>query len=154
LKLKSWFNPDPSRFMELQDSGRDLGIEIADVAFNTADMVEELKTFDEAHNHPNANHRLKWQEVISKEFNEVSAKGVWKKIWNCPMVRIVIRVNGSLKLSATEACGYSQVPGVNFHESFAPVINDVTFRILLVMMLTWNLKAKFIDIEKPFCMEI
>jgi Reverse transcriptase (RNA-dependent DNA polymerase) len=48
------------------------------------------------------------------------------------------------------ACGYSQVPGVNFQESFAPVINDVTFRILLVMMLTWNLKAKVVDIETVF----
>jgi Reverse transcriptase (RNA-dependent DNA polymerase) len=30
------------------------------------------------------------------------------------------------------------------------VINDVTFRILLVMMLTWNLKAKVVDIETAF----
>jgi Reverse transcriptase (RNA-dependent DNA polymerase) len=48
------------------------------------------------------------------------------------------------------ACGYSQVPGVDFQESFAPVINDVTFRILLVMMLTLNLKAKVVDIETAF----
>jgi hypothetical protein len=25
------------------------------------------------------------------------------------------------------ACGYSQVPGVDFNESYAPVINDVSF---------------------------
>jgi Reverse transcriptase (RNA-dependent DNA polymerase) len=48
------------------------------------------------------------------------------------------------------ACGYSLVPRVNFQESFAPVINDVTFRILLVMMLTWNLKAKVVVIETAF----
>ena len=30
------------------------------------------------------------------------------------------------------ACGYSQVPGVDFVESYAPVINDVTWRILIV----------------------
>jgi hypothetical protein len=30
------------------------------------------------------------------------------------------------------------------------VINDVTFQILLVMMLTWNLKAKVVDIETAF----
>jgi Reverse transcriptase (RNA-dependent DNA polymerase) len=47
-------------------------------------------------------------------------------------------------------CGYSQVPGVDFRESFAPVINDVTFQILLVMMLTWNFKAKVVDIETAF----
>jgi hypothetical protein len=25
------------------------------------------------------------------------------------------------------ACGYSQIPGIDFNESFAPVINDVSF---------------------------
>jgi Reverse transcriptase (RNA-dependent DNA polymerase) len=44
----------------------------------------------------------------------------------------------------------SQVPGVDFQESFAPVINDVTFQILLVMMLNWNLKAKVVGIETAF----
>jgi hypothetical protein len=39
---------------------------------------------------------------------------------------------------------------VDFQESFAPVINDVTFRILLIMMLIWNLKGKTVDIETAF----
>jgi hypothetical protein len=47
-KLKSWFNPDSSRFMEVQDSGRDLVIESANFAFNSLDLVEEPKTFAEA----------------------------------------------------------------------------------------------------------
>jgi hypothetical protein len=48
------------------------------------------------------------------------------------------------------AYGYSQVPGVDFQESFAPVINDVTFCILLITMLTWNLKGKIVYIETAF----
>jgi Reverse transcriptase (RNA-dependent DNA polymerase) len=48
------------------------------------------------------------------------------------------------------ACGYSQVPGIDFQESFAPVINDVTLRILLIIMLVWNLKGKVVDIETAF----
>jgi hypothetical protein len=48
------------------------------------------------------------------------------------------------------AYGYSQVPGVDFQENFTPVINDVTFCILLITMLTWNLKGKIIDIETTF----
>jgi hypothetical protein len=32
-KLKSWFNPDPSRFMEVKDSGRDLVVESANFTF-------------------------------------------------------------------------------------------------------------------------
>jgi Reverse transcriptase (RNA-dependent DNA polymerase) len=45
------------------------------------------------------------------------------------------------------ACGYSQIPGVDFQVSYAPVINDVTLRILLVTMLTWNFSGKVIHIE-------
>jgi hypothetical protein len=33
------------------------------------------------------------------------------------------------------ACGYSQVPGIDFSESFAPVLNDVSFRIMLIAKL-------------------
>jgi hypothetical protein len=54
-----------------------------------------------------------------------------------------IKRNGMFRAQLV-ACGYSQVPGVNFQESFAPVINDVTFCILLIMMLTWNLKEKLL----------
>jgi hypothetical protein len=33
------------------------------------------------------------------------------------------------------ACGYSQVPGIDFSERFAPVMNDVSFRIMLIAKL-------------------
>jgi Reverse transcriptase (RNA-dependent DNA polymerase) len=48
------------------------------------------------------------------------------------------------------ACGYGQVPIIDFHESFAPVMNDVTLRILLIIMLVWNLIGKGVDIETAF----
>jgi hypothetical protein len=48
------------------------------------------------------------------------------------------------------ACGYCQVPGLDFNDSFASVVNDVTFRILLVAILVWNLKVKIVDVETAF----
>jgi len=39
------------------------------------------------------------------------------------------------------ACGYSQIPGVDFTEDFAPVMHDVTWQILLVAMLVWQMDA-------------
>jgi Reverse transcriptase (RNA-dependent DNA polymerase) len=48
------------------------------------------------------------------------------------------------------ACGYSQIPGVDFNESFAPVINDVSFRIMLIIKLAWGLQATIIDVETAF----
>jgi hypothetical protein len=48
------------------------------------------------------------------------------------------------------ACGYSQVPGINFSESFAPVLNDVSFRIMLIAKLVWNMTCSVVDIETAF----
>ena len=48
------------------------------------------------------------------------------------------------------ACGYSQVPGVDFTDFYSPVINDVTFRIIIVVMMLNKLEARIINIETAF----
>jgi hypothetical protein len=48
------------------------------------------------------------------------------------------------------ACGYSQIPGVNVNESFVPVVNDVSFRIILTAKLLWDLQASIVDVETTF----
>jgi hypothetical protein len=45
------------------------------------------------------------------------------------------------------ACGYSQVPGVDFTEFYSPAVNDVTIRILLVAEIVWKLVSRLIDVE-------
>jgi len=39
---------------------------------------------------------------------------------------------------------------VDFTESYAPVINDVSWRILIIAMLVWKLEAKIIDVSTAF----
>jgi Reverse transcriptase (RNA-dependent DNA polymerase) len=48
------------------------------------------------------------------------------------------------------ACGYSQVPGVDFNESYAPVINDVSFRVITIIKLMRGLQASIVDVETVF----
>jgi Reverse transcriptase (RNA-dependent DNA polymerase) len=48
------------------------------------------------------------------------------------------------------ACGYCQIPGIDVNESFAPVINDVRFRIILIAKIMWGLQASIIDVETAF----
>jgi hypothetical protein len=48
------------------------------------------------------------------------------------------------------ACGYSQVPGIDFSESFAPALNDVSFRIMLNEKLVLNMTCSVVDIETAF----
>jgi Reverse transcriptase (RNA-dependent DNA polymerase) len=102
---------------------------------------------------------MKWRHAISKEFEEIKSEGVWEKFKkseipngrNCIKNKWIFKAkrNGIFRARLV-ACGYSQIPGMDFQESYAPVINDVTFRILLVTMLTWNLIGKVIDIETAF----
>jgi hypothetical protein len=48
------------------------------------------------------------------------------------------------------ACGYSQVPGIDFSEIFAPVLNDLSFRIMVIVKLVWNMTCFVVDIETAF----
>jgi hypothetical protein len=47
-------------------------------------------------------------------------------------------------------CGYSRILGIDFNESFAPVINDVSFQIMLIAKLIWNLEGSIVDVETAF----
>jgi hypothetical protein len=48
------------------------------------------------------------------------------------------------------ACGYSQVPGIDFTESFAPVLNDVSSRTMLISKIAWDTTSTIVDIETTF----
>ena len=48
------------------------------------------------------------------------------------------------------ACGYSQVPGIDFSENYSPVVNDVTLHILLLMVLHFRYLSKIVDINTAF----
>jgi hypothetical protein len=46
--------------------------------------------------------------------------------------------------------GYSQIPGIDFSGSFATVLNDVSFRIMIIAKLVWNMTCSVVDIETAF----
>jgi hypothetical protein len=48
------------------------------------------------------------------------------------------------------ACGYSQVGGQDFDDIFSPVVNDVSFRIWLILTMIWKLHSIVFDIEVAF----
>jgi Reverse transcriptase (RNA-dependent DNA polymerase) len=48
------------------------------------------------------------------------------------------------------ACGYSQIPGVDFQDSYSPVINNPTFRLILLLQLIFGLRSRLLDIEVAF----
>ena len=123
-------------------------------------LKEDLpETFREAYDHPDEKLRKKWRDGIKKEFKDMINRGVWRNIKRsevpknrrCIKSRWVFDVkrNGIFRPRLV-ACGYSQVPGVDFTESYAPVINDITWRILIVAKIIWKLAAMIIDVETAF----
>jgi len=116
-------------------------------------------TFQEAYNHPVCNFRERFREAIRKELRDMHARGVWRKIKRSDVPngrRLVkhkwvfdIKRSGRFRARLV-ACGYSQIPGVDFQHSFAPTISDVSWRILIIAMLLFNYDAKIVDVETAF----
>jgi hypothetical protein len=89
----------------------------------------------------------------------MTKRGVWEVIdekdvpndQRCTKNKWIFKVkrNGVFRARLV-ACSYSQVPGVNFTESFAPVLNDVTFRLMLISKLIWDMTSTVVDIETVF----
>ena len=48
------------------------------------------------------------------------------------------------------ALGYSQIPGVDYTDNFAPVAHDISFRIALARMMVKNLDSLVMDGETAF----
>ena len=112
-------------------------------------MKDKLpQSYDEAWNHSDLKLRELWRAAIRKELKSlIHVRKVWKVIKKreipkgrrCVKSKWVfdIKRSGIFKARLV-ACGYSQVPGVDFTESYAPVINDVCWRILIIVMMVEN----------------
>ena len=48
------------------------------------------------------------------------------------------------------ALGYSQVPGVDFTNNYAPVVNNMTMHMMVVLMRLNGQKGKIINVETAF----
>jgi len=131
------------------------------------DTFEVPKNYSEAWNHPDKFQRDKWREAINTEFERMNNRGVWEKIKKedmepgrrCVKHKWVMDIKRSGRFRARlVACGYSQTPGVDFTEVYSPVINDISFRIAMVMKLdavTFNVETAFLhgDLKEKMHMD-
>jgi Reverse transcriptase (RNA-dependent DNA polymerase) len=83
-----------------------------------------------------------WETIKKEEFP------VGRRTIKCKWI-FKIKRNGIFRARLI-ACGYSQIPGIEFNKSFSPVINNVSFRIMLVAKLMWGLQASIVDVETAF----
>ena len=119
----------------------------------------EPKTFQEAWHYPNEKERDNWRAAIRKGIRIMIERGVWRKTdrKKIPSNRRLIGNKWVLKIkrdgtyrAILVALGYSQIPGVDCTDNFAPVAHDVSFRIALARMMVEKLDNLVMDVETAF----
>ena len=139
-------------------------VDMAQVATDT-DLVDskpqyvEPTKFAEAWNHPDPIQRLKWRAAILKEWGDMDTRKVYRRFKRSDMPKnrrcvkskwvFKIKRDGTFRARIV-ACGYSQIAGVDFKDNYSPVVNDISFRILLLAMLFFGLTGKIADVETAF----
>ena len=119
----------------------------------------EPRTFQEAWHYPIENDRDNWRAAIRKEIRSMINRGVWRKADRAkiPKNRRLIGNKWVFKIqrdgmyrARLVALGYSQIPGVDNTDNFAPVAHDVSFRIALARMMVEKLDSLVMDVERAF----
>jgi hypothetical protein len=135
-------------------------------------IIKEPTTYEDVINREQKEDQIKWKSVINKELKEIEKRGRCKNaidkdlkemekrgVWeiidekviliNCRCIKnkwiFQVKRNGIFR-ARLAACGYSQVPRIDFSESFASFLNDVSFRIMLIAKLVWNMRCSVVDI--------
>jgi hypothetical protein len=83
---------------------------------------KEPKNFRTTWNHPDECQREKWQEAIRTEFHDMTRRGIWRKMKRRDLptgkmhqCKWVLKTKRNEMFQARLlACGYSQIPGVDF----------------------------------------
>ncbi|CAI7800929.1 unnamed protein product [Closterium sp. NIES-53] len=108
-------------------------------------------------------HREKWREAMDKELEALKERNTWKVIpigvarnktvltgkW---VFRVKIKADGTIdKFKARWAvCGFDQVHGRDFTETFAPVSRHTSLQILLAITAMKKKKLRQIDVANAF----
>jgi hypothetical protein len=120
--------------------------------------IEGPATFEDA---VNANDSSEWIAAMQDEMNALHENGTWVLVKREPQMNIVRnkwvfvvkrKADGSIDRYRARlvAKGFSQKPGIDFHETFSPVARYDTIRILLSLVPAFNLKVCQFDIKTAF----
>ena len=123
------------------------------------DAFTNPASFEEAWHHPEPFQRKKWREAINKELNKMFDRNVWVpyKLRDVPRDKrlvqskwvIEIKRNGIFRARLV-AKGFTQVGGSDFDQIFSPMVNDITFRLMLVIKIVFGLDSCLFDVETAF----
>jgi len=119
----------------------------------------EPQMYQQAINHPTPSKG--WEKAIIAEFNALIKNGTWilvKRPWNRKIVSCkwvfkhkknaigrIVRLKAQLC-----ARGFTQIPGVDYVDTFAPVVKMASIRILLALAAIYGWEIQQMDVVMAF----
>ena len=102
-----------------------------------------------------------WRDAMAKEIHALKSNKTWslcslpkgKSLIGCKWVyKIKYRSDGSIERYKARlvAKGYTQVEGIDYHDTFAPVAKLVTVRLLLSIATIKNWSLHQLDVDNAF----
>jgi hypothetical protein len=119
---------------------------------------DEPNTVQEALSGPQ---RQQWKKAMDRELDNLRMKETWQAV-KAPQDRAKIGARWVLKIKRDAegniikykarlvAKGYSQIPGIDFEETYAPVGRTTSLRILLAISSTLDLEVYQADVEGAY----
>ena len=127
-----------------------------------ATVLPDPTSFEQAYNRPDW---PKWQAAIAEEMAGMDKMGVWEVIVDestVPAGTNITKSKGVWKIKRLKdgsvdkykyrlvACGYSQVYGLDYTETYSGVVDAVVIRIFLAIVAALQLKTQMIDVSQAF----
>jgi hypothetical protein len=119
----------------------------------------EPKTYREA---MNCNEKQQWKIAMDQEINALENNSTWTLVSQLPAGRKVIPCKWVYKIKYDEnglpvrykarlvVKGFMQVYGVDYNETYAPVMKYDSLRLLLAIACIFNLEIKQFDVDNAF----
>src|SRR5271170_468109 len=102
-----------------------------------------------------------WIDAMTDEIRSLQENDTWELI-KCPIDRDVIgtrwvfhikkHIDGSIEKRKGRfvAKGYTQIPGIDFNETYAPVVSHTAIRLLIALATQYNLIIHQMDVKSAF----
>ena len=141
-------SPEMSAFADVKDD-KTLNEWLHEIAFVTSTMSDpdEPQSFQGTWWDPHLLFREKWREAIRLEFKKMLDMGVRRHVKrnDHPNDHRLVRCRWVFKVKRNGvyharlvAKGFSQILGVDFTDNYSPLMNDVTFRVVVARMIIDN----------------
>lgn len=123
--------------------------------------AQELSSINEPRTYNEAKRDSNWQIAIQKEYKALTDNGTWelcqlpkgRKAITCKWV-FKLKLDSDGKVASHKARlvarGFTQQEGIDFKETYSPVVKFTTIRLLLAFATEWDMNVHQLDISTAY----